>query len=479
MVGERISVTDQTRFSGLTIDGSVGEGGGQLIRNAISYASILRQPVRLVHIRARRAKPGLQAQHVAGLQLAAAVSGGSLAGDQIHSQQVHFRPTKLLLPPSSSSWTASSSCAKVRTIRGGVHTAGSICLMLQAALPCALFSPTPCNLYLKGGTNAIMAPQYDYWEALLLPILRDHCGLGPHQVTSTITRRGFYPKGGGKVQVHVQPMGSTPLQPLRLAHRGTVQTIYIRAFRTAGLPSSDPEIMVEAAREYLKERVHGVAFQTEIVQETQATGECSGILIVAKTSTGCRLGGSSLGPFNKSPSEIGTEAAQEVFQTLQDGGCVDDWLQDQLILFAALADGVSEIVTGSLTQHTQTAIAIAEQMAGAKFEVTKLDEPLQSAVSRANQPDQRPIDGSTSSQSETTAYGADGRIAGRHLIRCYGIGFQNSGSGGASINPTLLASPSILYQSYLKGFNGPHGKRSSHDVRGADSNMNDQGRPHP
>jgi RNA 3'-terminal phosphate cyclase (ATP) len=469
--------TDQTRFSGLTIDGSVGEGGGQLIRNAISYASILRQPVRIVSIRARRAKPGLQAQHVAGLQLAAAVSGGSLAGDQIHSQQVHFRPTRLLLP--SSPWIALS--AKVRTIRGGVHTAGSICLMLQAALPCALFSPTPCNLYLKGGTNAIMAPQYDYWEALLLPILRDHCGLGPNQVTSTITRRGFYPKGGGKVQVHVQPMGSAPLQPLRLVHRGTVQTIYIRAFRTNGLPSSDPEIMVEAAREYLKERIHGVAFQTEIVLETQATGECSGILIVAKTSTGCRLGGSSLGPFNKSPSEIGTEAAREVFQTLQDGGCVDDWLQDQLILFAALAEGVSEIVTGSLTQHTQTAIAIAEQMAGAKFEVVKLDESLRCAAFRASQLDQGPIDDSMtpSSHSETTAYGADGRISGRHLIRCYGIGFQNSGAGSASTDPAQLASSSILHKNYLKGFNGPLSTRSPHDVRGTDSDMHDQGRPHP
>jgi RNA 3'-terminal phosphate cyclase/RNA 3'-terminal phosphate cyclase (RTC), insert domain len=260
-----------------------------------------------------------------------------------------------------------------------------------------------------------------------------------------------------------------------------VQAIYIRAFRTAGLSISDPEIMVEAAREYLKERIHGIAFQTEIVLETQATGECSGILIVAKTSTGCRLGGSSLGPFNKSPAEIGTEAAQEVFQTLQDGGCVDDWLQDQLILFAALADGVSEIVTGSLTQHTQTAIAIAEQMAGAKFEVFKLDDPSQSAALQVCQPDQGPTHGTTapSAHSETTAYGTDGRICGRHLIRCYGIGFQNSGARSASIDRTQLASSSILRKNYLKGFNDPISTRSCHDVRGADSGTSDQGQPHP
>lgn len=468
---EGSSTTTSTGTGGVTIiDGSKGEGGGQLIRNAISYANILRKEVRIVNIRSARAKPGLQAQHVAGIQLATAVSGGAIVGDQVHSKEIRYRPTKL-----PAVWAD----AKFRTIRGGVNTAGSIGLMLQAAVPCALFGATPCNFYLKGGTNAIMAPQYDYLEALLLPTLRDQCGLADDQILSTVTRRGFYPKGGGKVQVRIKPL-TAPLRPMNLTNRGTVRHVSIRAFRTAGIARADPETMAHTAHMYLKERLPPDAtFQIQVLTETQATGECSGIFIVAETDTGCRLAGSSLGPFYKTATEIGLEAAREVFQTIQDGGCVDEWLQDQLILFAALADGISEIVTGSLTLHTQTAMLIAEKLAGAKFEVRRLDAPNSTPLTNLNHNNITDEDSTVHRSSAACGsedkdnYAKDGRISGRHLIRCYGIGYQSSNETTTSM--TKLSLPSTYLRGIGGGINGgirknavassPFGRNSIHPTK--------------
>lgn len=383
----------------ITIDGSKGEGGGQIIRNAISYANILRKKIRILNIRSGRAKPGLQAQHVTGLQLASAVSGGSLIGDRINSTEIRYQPAPL---------PGSSAEQHVRSIRGEIKSAGSICLLLQAALPCALFSPTECHFHLTGGTDASFAPQYNYWYAVFRPTLQTQCGLSDDQIQADVTRRGFFPKGGGKVQVRVKPL-TQPLRPVQLTERGTVTDIFIRTFHAGAIPRTDAESIEQAARTYLEERVNRVNFHTEIVTETKANGSSMGILIVAITDTGCRLAGSSvLAKPKKSAQEIGFEAAEELFQTMEDGGCVDEWLQDQLILFAALADGVSEILTGSLTLHTRTAIMIAEEMAGAKFEVTKL-------------PDKE----GNKKIADDVKYGKEGRISGRHLIRCHGIGLQS------------------------------------------------------
>jgi RNA 3'-terminal phosphate cyclase (ATP) len=149
-----------------------------------------------------------------------------------------------------------------------------------------------------------------------------------------------------------------------------------------------------------------VDYHIQVVTENEVIGSALGILIVAKTSTGCLLAGSALSAPGKDAGGVGIEAATELFSTLQDGGCVDEWQQDQLIIFMALAEGSSEMVTGSLTLHTQTAIWIAEEMIdGVKFEVTKLSEEKEA--------------------SQDHGYGQNGRIAGKHLIRCSkGLGMR-------------------------------------------------------
>ncbi|KAI2490243.1 RNA-3'-phosphate cyclase [Fragilaria crotonensis] len=377
----------------VSIDGSHGEGGGQVLRNAISFAAILNKAIKINNIRAGRTKPGLQAQHMTGLSLCTEIRGGKLDGCWLGSTEVSYTPP-----------ADDKAEARIEYV-GDTRTAGSICLVLQAALPVALFSRSmPTDLILKGGTNASMAPQYDYWEKVFLPTLISQCGFPTDLIEHRVVRRGYYPRGGGEVMIEVTPW-QKPLPPIILKDRGDVSSIEIHCYYAGAVPRTVAYEMAEAAKTFLKKAGILIEPDVDIVHEMKSMGSGCGILLVATTTTDCLLAGSALGSPNKPAIEVGREAAEELVATLRDGGCVDEWLQDQLILFMALGDGISEVLTGSLTMHTQTAIWTAEQMSGAKFEVKRLEE------------------GEGGNNAE--GYGKDGRIPGKHLIRCIGMNFVN------------------------------------------------------
>jgi RNA 3'-terminal phosphate cyclase (ATP) len=221
-------------------------------------------------------------------------------------------------------------------------------------------------------------------------------------------KHGYYPKGGGVVKVHVQPIESH-LRPITLRFRGRLKKILIRSYYAGNFHRKFAENMAREALLYLKARIPDFVHETSIEPHEEAIGDGAGIIIIASFDCGCRLAGSATAKHAKYKSKrVGATAAEELYKTFNDGGCVDEWLQDQLILYAALADGVSEITTGSITLHTKTAISIAEQLVGAEFEISKIDH-LGNAASVVYSPD---------------AYGKKGRIAGKHLIRCRGVGFR-------------------------------------------------------
>lgn len=386
-----------TSSNRIRIDGSKGEGGGQILRNAIALAGLLRKSIEICKVRANRAQPGLKAQHATGLQLVTDICGGSLQGASIGSTDIRYEPLE------------STETTSDDVFRGEIKTAGSICLLLQAALPCALFRTEPCRLVLKGGTNATLAPQYDYWEQVFWPVLRDQCGLAPDQLHSQVIQRGYFPKGGGVVFVDVKPL-KQHLKPLNLTERGTIHVISIRSFHAGKVPRSLAQRMAEAARNRLLEEVRGLRssqIQCVVVAEPRSVGSGLGILVVAETTSGCRLAGSTLCESTHVPETAGVRAADELIASINEGGCVDEWLQDQLIVFMALAEGRSEIVTGSLTLHTQTAITIVEKLTGVSFQVANLAE---NATTR-------------DSHRQNTDYGQEGRIPGKHRLCCDGIGY--------------------------------------------------------
>jgi len=228
-----------------------------------------------------------------------------------------------------------------------------------------------------------------------------------------IITRGYYPVGNGVVKCSLRSdlrNFQGPINPITLMDRGKVTSIHIKSFYAGKLPDFVAKKMAKSALKLIKQFSHsdldGVEPTVEITKHDPAVGSACGIMIIANTSTNCIFGASSLQKRNEKAEKVGTRAAQELLDNLRSGGCVDEWLQDQLIIFMALADGMSQIRTGCLTQHTQTAIDIAIELTGAQFDVHKVDPSNE---------DKNII--------FSDEYGKQGCVHGQHIISCVGIGF--------------------------------------------------------
>ncbi|XP_013790831.1 RNA 3'-terminal phosphate cyclase-like isoform X1 [Limulus polyphemus] len=344
----------------ITIDGGVMEGGGQILRMAMAFSTLLRKPIRVTNIRAGRSNPGLRPQHLTGLQLVRDLCGGRLKGGEIGSTDISFYPG----PVKSGEFVANTG------------TAGSVMLLFQVAFPCLLFGGGPSRLSLRGGTNAEMAPQIDYTLMVFKPIL-EKFGV---KFDCNIVRRGYYPKGGGEVVVKTSPVASF-LQPVDIVTAGQVTHFSGRSFVAGVLPIKVAHAMADSASRVLRQAYPGVPLKIDRIKEPSevAVGNGSGIVIMAETSTGCLLGGSALGRKGESAEKVGEAAAKELLDDLNCGGCVDHHLQDQLIIFMALAKGESRIKTGPVTLHTETAIYVVQLLTEAKFNLVK-DEVHNSCI---------------------------------------------------------------------------------------------------
>jgi RNA 3'-terminal phosphate cyclase (ATP) len=346
--------------------------------------------LRVHSIRAGRDKPGLRPQHLTGLQLIATLSGtrrrhaghrtlafsvvrpltahpparagGALQGGAVGSSDVTLAPRRLV--------------AGAHTADTG--TAGSCVLLAQSALPCMLFaSPDAAarrasRLELLGGTDAAMAPPNDYLRCVLLPLLREQLALPELDVT--LTRRGFFPKGGGVVSLSAValPPGGT-LRALRLERRGAICGVRGTAFAAGNVPMHVAERIAAAALGALTAAgVPARMIAIEAVHEppARARGDGAGITLVAETDTGCLLGASTLGERGVSSEEVGTRAGAALAAALASGACVDEHAADQLVIFMALAAGESRMLAPEpLSLHARTAIAVAQQLTAARFEV--------------------------------------------------------------------------------------------------------------
>uniref|UniRef100_A0A2M4BS28 RNA 3'-terminal phosphate cyclase n=2 Tax=Anopheles marajoara TaxID=58244 RepID=A0A2M4BS28_9DIPT len=331
------------------IDGSVLEGGGQILRMALCFSALTRTPVRIRQIRQGRSKPGLAAQHLAGVELLRDMCQGRVNGASLGSTEIEFYPNQI---------GQGKFC-------GHVRTAGSISLLLQAALPIAIFAPGPVTLDLRGGTNADMAPQVDFLSEIFRPNM-ERFGAS---FDFDLIRRGYFPKGGGHCSVAVKPVHS--LRPVQLTDLGGVQNFFGWCFVAGDLSIKIGNEMLIGARRVLTQIGSGIV-DVKVYKESPDVapeGNCSGIILGCKTTTGAILGGSALGGRRKENRQCGAEAAQEIHSAFQAGACVDRHVQDMVIILMALADGRSRIRTEPLTMHTKTAIYISELMTKAKFNI--------------------------------------------------------------------------------------------------------------
>lgn len=334
----------------ICIDGNTLEGGGQILRLAVSLSVLMKKPINVYNIRGGRAKGGLRPQHLKGVQLACEMCNGKLTGAVIGSEEITFTPSLI----------------QSKEYHADTETAGSVGLLAQVALPIALYGQNVTKLKLKGGTNADMAPPVDYTEHVFLPVLKKFGA----DCTMNLIRRGFYPKGGGIVTFEIPSV--TRLNAVEMLEFGDLRKIWGLSYAAGVLPLEMAREMADVANCLLKKHVvENVKIDIQAVKENRNNvfGNGSGILLFAETSTGCILGTSCTGSVKIKPKEVATKAAEELSQLILKKVCVDDHLQDQLICLMALAKGKSAVKCGGITKHTRTAIFVAECMTEAEFNI--------------------------------------------------------------------------------------------------------------
>uniref|UniRef100_A0A672QDT8 RNA 3'-terminal phosphate cyclase n=1 Tax=Sinocyclocheilus grahami TaxID=75366 RepID=A0A672QDT8_SINGR len=292
------------------MDGSVMEGGGQILRLSAALSCIQGASIKINKIRAGRSTPGLRPQHLSGLELVRDMCNGNLEGATVGSSEITLTPGK---------------------IKGGNHVAD---------------------------TRTVFKPIVERFGV---------------QFDCDLKMRGYYPKGGGEVVLKVNP--GKELSPINMTERGNITKIYGRAFVAGVLPFKLAKDMSTAAVRTIRKEIKDLYINIQSLQEKdKACGNGNGIIIIAESSTGCIFAGSSLGKKGVYADKVGIEAAEMLLRNIRHNGCVDEFLQDQLIIFMALANGTSRMRTGPITLHTQTAIHVAEQLMNAKFVIRKAED---------------------------------------------------------------------------------------------------------
>jgi len=320
-----------------TIDGSIGEGGGQVLRMAIALSAILQKGIRIINIRKGRPRPGLGIQHVKSMEIARDITGARAAGIYPGSTEAIFIPGPIK--------------AGDYVIRMG--TAGSITLALQSILPIAAYAPGPVTLDITGGTDVKWSPTYDYFENVTVPAL----ALFGFHVESRLVSRGYFPVGNGRAIVQASP---ARLRGVDLTEPSGDRINGVSA--SSKLPSHVTERQANAANDYLRSLGYEEGEIRLDVRNDASTG--SGITLFKG-----HIGGSALGERGKPAEKVGQEAASHIVEELKAGVAVDVHLADQMIIFMALASGPSSITVRYMTGHTSAGILVARQMLGSDFEV--------------------------------------------------------------------------------------------------------------
>lgn len=333
----------------LIIDGSHGEGGGQILRSTLSLAVIAGRPVRIENMRANRKKPGLAAQHLTSVRAAAMLCDAEVKGAELGSQTLQFIPRK---PARAGDYFLDVAQAR----EGG--SAGSVMLVLQTlVLPLALASGVS-TVILRGGTHVDMSPSYDYVHDVWLPTLA-RMGI---RAELSLVRSGWFPVGRGEVRLRIA--GDAELLHLRLEHRGPLRSVTGRAL-AVNLPAHICERMASRARGLLEQA--GIAAEIEaVVLDAACPG--AGMYLTAHYENSL-AGFGAQGKRGKPAEQVAEEACFALLHHYRSGAVLEQHLADQLILPAALCRGESVFGVECISPHLVTNAWVVERFKLAQIDI--------------------------------------------------------------------------------------------------------------
>lgn len=322
----------------IIIDGSEGEGGGQIVRNACALALITGEAFRITNVRGKRDKPGLMRQHVTALEAACAVGGADCEGLSVGSSEIGFKPGRVV--PGE--------------YKFAVGTAGSTGLVLQTLLPPLMMADAPSRLVLEGGTHNIYAPPFDFIARAFLPIVNR---MGP-RVDARLVRHGFYPRGGGRIEVDIQPAA---LRPIECLERGRLLSRSATAV-FAALPVDVADREIATARKLLPQWPEE-AFAVRELPAEQGPGN---ILLLEAEFEHVTEVFSGFGKLGVPAERVAKTAASRMEGYCASTAFAGPYLADQLLLPFALAGG-GAFTTVKPSQHALTAAVVIERFLGRRY----------------------------------------------------------------------------------------------------------------
>lgn len=328
----------------ITIDGSFGEGGGQILRTSLALSLVTGQAFRIQNIRAGRQKAGLLRQHLTAVEAAAKVGDAAVDGAALGSKELVFKPGKV----------------RPGDYRFAVGTAGSATLVLQTVLPALIIGTEPSRLTLEGGTHNPHAPPYHFLEGAFLPLLKR---MGP-KITARLERAGFFPAGGGRFSVEITPVEK--LTPLDLLSRGESKSRSARAIisnLSPGVANRELKVVSEKLG-WPRECLH--------VEEVESNGPGNALLLelafenITEVFTG-------FGERGVLAETVAENVIQKVRDYLASGVPIGEHLADQLLIPIALA-GSGSFLTGKLSRHTRTNIDVISKFVPVAFRTEQTDD---------------------------------------------------------------------------------------------------------
>ncbi len=332
----------------IEIDGSFGEGGGQILRTALTLSLITGKPFEIRNIRARRKRPGIMPQHLKCVEAAMLISNGQVKGDKIGSTHLFFKPDRIISGE----------------YRIDIGTAGSTSLVLQTIyLPLAL-TRVKSNLIITGGTHVSWSPCYHFlslnWSNYLEKI-----GLN---IKLRMDRAGFYPKGDGKIRVEILPLDH--LKPLKFLNRGEM----IKISGISAIANLDFSI-AERQRNQVLKRLERMGYQPEIAIEKMPSRFKNTMMLLHAQFEGGSGCFTALGAIGKRAEKVADEAVDDLLEYLYSNGCVDKYLADQLISPLSIVDGKSNFRTSKISNHLVTNVEVVKKFLNVQITVGgKVDE---------------------------------------------------------------------------------------------------------
>ena len=328
----------------IKIDGSQGEGGGQILRTAISLSAITGKPVEVTNIRAKRANPGLRPQHMTGIRVIADLFHAKFENLKVGAEWIRFSPSDRF---------------EGGSVKFDIGTAGSIPLILMTVVPAVSLSNNSLEIEVMGGTDVKASPTIDYVKHV---VAKSYLSIGLKFLVDVV-KRGYYPKGGGLVQSTIKPCKSPSTIEL-------LATRYIepKIISVCGqLPVHVAKRQISSALIALEKKDIQCNNYTASIETSFSPG--SSILVYSVSDFGLYVGGDSIGEPGKRAEAVGTEAANRFLESKLAQATVDPFLADMLILPLALSRGRSRYRIAQVTQHLLTNLHVASEIVGCKYSI--------------------------------------------------------------------------------------------------------------